>query len=58
MKSEIKEGDLVQLRSGGPVMTVGQVDAEREFLTCQWFDGKELKVGKFTPASLEVHEED
>ena len=58
-KSEIKAGDVVVLKSGGPKMTVdamGGMGAE-----CLWFDagqvGGPLK-GKFTPTSLRKVDED
>lgn len=45
-----KIGDIVQLKSGGPPMTI------EEFLhpevRCQWFAGKKLASGIFPPTSL------
>nr|WP_288465769.1 DUF2158 domain-containing protein [uncultured Pseudomonas sp.] len=49
-------GDLLQLKSGGPVMAVyrvhdsGMVPAYE----CQWFAGKKLEKGLFPEPSLEV----
>jgi uncharacterized protein YodC (DUF2158 family) len=47
-------GDLVVLKSGGPVMTV--VSNENAELTgqihCSWFSGKKHEAGWFPPAAL------
>ena len=52
MRETLKPGDLVRLKSGGPVMTFeGQCwlgDA-----LCRWFDDAALKRESFTFASLE-----
>jgi uncharacterized protein YodC (DUF2158 family) len=45
-------GDRVQLRSGGPLMTVGEVSDDGS-IWCEWFDSKgELKANSFKPHSL------
>ncbi len=41
----LKLGDTVQLKSGGPVMTLG-IETIHGF-KCQWFNGTELKEGLF-----------
>jgi uncharacterized protein YodC (DUF2158 family) len=46
-------GDLVVLRSGGPVMTVEGVGMDRESAYCAWFSGKKLEHGSFNVATLE-----
>jgi uncharacterized protein YodC (DUF2158 family) len=48
---EWKKGDLVQLKSGGPVMTV-QEALSRDSYRCQWFAGKKLETGIFPTESL------
>ena len=46
-------GDLVQLKSGGPVMTVQSIDPRgNEGLWCQWFSGKKLERGHFKQETL------
>jgi uncharacterized protein YodC (DUF2158 family) len=46
-------GDIVQLKSGGPEMTVQSVPTSTGTLhKCQWFAGKKLEVGLFPYASL------
>jgi uncharacterized protein YodC (DUF2158 family) len=39
-------GDTVQLKSGGPIMTLGNEMAAGGW-KCQWFSGTELKEGLF-----------
>lgn len=34
----VKQGDLVQLKSGGPRMTVINPTSSREIWLCQWFN--------------------
>ena len=34
---EIKKGDIVKLKSGGPVMTVEDIK-DGKYATCVWFD--------------------
>ena len=46
-----KSGDVVQLKSGGPVMTVYS-EGRDDVLICVWFDGTERKQGGFKPAML------
>ncbi|WP_095118668.1 YodC family protein [Pseudomonas sp. Irchel s3f10] len=65
--SDFKKGDQVQLKSGGPIMTVSYVDdvqppledrlyPEQEFnvtIFCQWFDQKNnLQSASFNPETL------
>ena len=51
-KHRFKAGDIVQLRSGGPTMTV---DSEgKSDISCYWFAVAELRSGKFSPASLVI----
>jgi len=50
-KDDLKPGMLVQLKSGGPRLTVQTVD---QGLTCCWFDdGGNLRQGVFAPATVE-----
>jgi uncharacterized protein YodC (DUF2158 family) len=44
-KTQFTTGDIVQLRSGGPPITVGNVDDQKA--ECMWFDGGDLKTGIF-----------
>ena len=64
MEAKFKLGDLVKLKSGGPVMTV--VEIIEGYLTevdaryyCVWFSGKKQEGGKFVePSLLPATEED
>ena len=60
--SAFKEGEIVQLKSGGPKMTVKSVSAmgrKKDELLCQWFAGSKLNTGYFTSESLiKVSEEE
>ena len=52
-----KVGDIVRLKSGGPIMTVvdfgkyGYDDTEK--IKCVWFDGKKKYEDVFIEATLE-----
>jgi uncharacterized protein YodC (DUF2158 family) len=48
-------GDVVQLKSGGPLMTVTDVGAGMDgtpMIDCVWFDKTEQKYGTFRAAVL------
>lgn len=48
-----KIGDIVQLNSGGPEMTVHTVPViGQNYYKCQWFAGKKLESGNFPPGSF------
>jgi uncharacterized protein YodC (DUF2158 family) len=57
-EKEFSEGDVVQLKSGGPQMTIkgigkyGIVPKDENAL-CEWFDGKKLTSYVFEFHSLE-----
>lgn len=58
--TEIKPGDVVVLKSGGPSMTVRRVGVEGDYMSggdigellCEWFDQKTYATKWFTPTSL------
>ena len=52
---QLKIGDVVQLKSGGPVMTVDSEGADGH-LVCQWFEGSDVKKATFPIASLQAAE--
>lgn len=47
----LKIGDTVQLKSGGPVMTVGEQAGSGKY-SCTWFDGATVKHELFPPEQL------
>ena len=47
----LKTGDTVRLKSGGPIMTIG--GEMPGGWKCHWFNGKELKEGLFYLQELE-----
>lgn len=61
--SKYNIGDKVRLKSGGPVMTVHELDVNhpvtyRGNMRCQWFAGKKLEEGYFPDESLEEVKDD
>ncbi|MBZ5612152.1 MAG: YodC family protein [Acidobacteriia bacterium] len=53
MDHEFKDGDVVQLKSGGPPMTIdtigrfGMMGSEHDQAKCVWFEGKKRMEGVF-----------
>jgi len=47
---DFKAGDVVQLKSGGPKMTIRWIEDDEAY--CEWFDGKKKLGDKFTLTSL------
>jgi uncharacterized protein YodC (DUF2158 family) len=48
---QLKTGDVVQLKSGGPKMTVQKIESSRVYT--QWFAGSKLESGSFPLDSVE-----
>jgi uncharacterized protein YodC (DUF2158 family) len=60
MSIEFKEGDVVRLKSGGPIMTVEKIGegpyTKESRVWCQWFDDKkQLQEKDFAPNVLQRH---
>lgn len=51
--ADLKAGDTVRLRSGGPLMTVVEAG---EAVRCAWFQGKENREGSFPAVALDREE--
>lgn len=47
----LKIGDLVELKSGSPTMTIESL-ISKDKVACHWFSGKKLEYGQFHPDSL------
>ena len=50
--AELKVGDVVQLKSGGPKMTIADTKPNPAGILCTWFDKAEVKSSRFPPQSL------
>ena len=48
-----KIGDVVQLQSGGPKMTVANTKSNPAGILCTWFDGSEVKSSRFPQEALQ-----
>jgi uncharacterized protein YodC (DUF2158 family) len=51
-------GEIVQLKSGGPDMTVRAFSDNGDVVYCNWFMKTELEVSSFPPETLKLVEED
>jgi len=49
--AKIEKGDVVELKSGGPEMTVTMKAIGGDWV-CQWFEGQKLVVASFPPEGL------
>jgi uncharacterized protein YodC (DUF2158 family) len=54
--TEIKAGDVVQLKSGGPEMTVNFVenDSGTQVAACSWFINNKKESSRFPVATLKL----
>ena len=57
MSTAFKAGDVVELKSGGPKMTVAYQHGGGA-LQCNWFDGSTKKAGSFNPDMLKLVDQD
>ncbi len=53
MSEQLKAGDIVQLKSGGPEMTILELTLDGKEFVCRWFDKSEPRTDTFPPESLE-----
>jgi uncharacterized protein YodC (DUF2158 family) len=61
MEHEFKAGDVVQLKSGGPSMTIKGIDqygmsSTHDQAKCVWFEGKKQMEGLFDLLTLRKDE--
>lgn len=54
-EEQLKVGDVVRLKSGGPAMTVGTITSLGS-VEYHWFEGTEHKFGLFNPEVLQKSE--
>ena len=55
MSRSFKIGDLVRIKSGGPMMEVTEVGENQDgkpIVTCAWFDGDKREMGTFPAAAV------
>ncbi|WP_431021805.1 DUF2158 domain-containing protein [Erwinia rhapontici] len=57
MAQSFENGQVVQLKSGGPLMTVVEYNEEYETYHCQWFEKSKLEQANFTQPVLTAYEE-
>ncbi|HEV3110067.1 MAG TPA: DUF2158 domain-containing protein [Candidatus Binataceae bacterium] len=50
MADGFQVGDVVKLKSGGPLMTIEEIDGDRAH--CLWFKGDKRETGTFPLATL------
>lgn len=55
MPEQFKPGDVVELKSGGPQMTISYISGDK--VDCVWFEGKQQKSGTFRVAMLRTPED-
>ena len=56
MARKFKPGDIVQLKSGGPSMTVAKSSYTDEGYWCEWFKGASKERAHFDEETLKVYE--
>jgi uncharacterized protein YodC (DUF2158 family) len=54
---EFKVGEIVQLKSGGPKMTIDDPHVWPDKIRCHWFSGGKLNSGDFSAETLEYAKE-
>ena len=57
MANKFKSGDAVQLKSGGPKMTISKNSHITGSYDCKWFAGSKLNVGTFAEDELQPYQE-
>jgi uncharacterized protein YodC (DUF2158 family) len=56
---KFKSGDAVQLKSGGPKMTVsGLAEFRPGHYKCKWFAGSKLSDGTFNEDEIQLYQEE
>jgi uncharacterized protein YodC (DUF2158 family) len=55
-EQKFKSGDQVQLKSGGPKMTIDHYTSSAH-VVCHWFAGNKLETGNFQQDALQTYAE-
>ncbi len=50
---DFKKGSIVELKSGGPPMTIHEIDPDGR-VYCLWFHGNKKDTGAFEPETLKL----
>lgn len=50
-----KKGDIVQLKSGGPAMTVDEPETSMGDAVVKWFAGSKMESARVDPESLQPY---
>ncbi len=58
MSDTFEIGEIVQLKSGGPKMTVARIEIVGGEIVCYWFAGAKREFGSFEPATLKRPEQE
>lgn len=53
MSNQFKAGDVVRLNSGGPIMTIQEVEGDQVF--CVWFDKTKQMHGRFPAVTIKLY---
>lgn len=56
MSEKIENGTVVQLKSGGPLMTIDSYDEDRQQYYCEWFVKEQRQAGYFSGTSIQKYE--
>lgn len=57
-QQSFKPGDQVQLKSGGPKMTILRETGDRRAWVCAWFVGSKNEQASFEAAALKNYEDE
>ncbi|WP_279483951.1 YodC family protein [Aureimonas sp. SK2] len=57
MAEKFKPGDIVQLKSGGPKMTVDHLDTGDAWVTVKWFAGSKMEGARVRTTTVEAYVE-
>lgn len=58
MEAKFKVGDVVQLKSGGPKMTVTSVEVKDNYIYTAWFAGSKNERGRFPYDAITIVKEE